>query len=95
MTWTKTHHVPEATRRRVLTRDRHTCRACHGARCANRHLEVDHIIPWAFGGTDDDANLQTLGAHPCHAEKTAREAAEGRARRNPRRPAPPHPSVAT
>jgi len=55
---------------RVLRRDLYTCQAqgC-GARSANH---VDHIIPRFEGGTDEDANLQTLCSR-CHQRKSARE----------------------
>ncbi|MDM7498745.1 HNH endonuclease, partial [Escherichia coli] len=33
---------------------------------------VDHIIPKAHGGTDDDSNLESLCLE-CHRAKTARE----------------------
>lgn len=43
--------------------------------CAQRGLtvvaqHVDHIIPRAEGGADDEGNLQAL-CHPCHSRKTA------------------------
>ena len=38
---------------------------------------VDHIIPKAEGGTDDESNLQSL-CKPCHAAKTDREKNRGR-----------------
>lgn len=34
--------------------------------------EVDHVIPKARGGADDESNLQSL-CGPCHSRKTARE----------------------
>ncbi|MBN3756058.1 HNH endonuclease [Paraburkholderia sp. Tr-20389] len=34
--------------------------------------EVDHILRLEEGGTDADANLQSL-CHDCHARKTAKE----------------------
>ena len=39
----------------------------------------DHIIPFAEGGQDDEANVQAL-CHACSDAKTAREAARGAAR---------------
>jgi 5-methylcytosine-specific restriction endonuclease McrA len=45
---------------------------------------VDHITPKAQGGTDDLSNLQSI-CDPCHAEKTAREAAEAQGRKPKRR----------
>ena len=60
-------------------RDEPQCRACGN----QNNLHADHIIPVAEGGaTDDPANLQTL-CQPCHATKTAAEAARGRARNRP------------
>lgn len=64
-------------RARVLRRDGHTCQACHGLRCANQRLEVDHI---KRGDDHSLSNLQTLG-HACHQAKTLAEAAEARANR--------------
>lgn len=64
-------------RARVFARDNHTCRACQGERCGNRNLECDHITP---GDNHSLDNLQTLGAVPCHTEKTSAEAAVARRR---------------
>jgi 5-methylcytosine-specific restriction endonuclease McrA len=36
--------------------------------------EVDHRLPKSQGGTDDDANLQSI-CSPCHKTKTATEKA--------------------
>ena len=41
--------------------------------------QVDHIIPKAEGGTDDESNLQSLCAL-CHSEKTELETGRGRGR---------------
>ncbi|EML2487243.1 HNH endonuclease [Providencia rettgeri] len=57
-------------RPRILQRDKHLCQ-----NCLPRAVEaktVDHIIPKAHGGTDDDNNLQSL-CWPCHKTKTATE----------------------
>ena len=40
----------------------------------------DHVIPLADGGGHEPSNLQTL-CRPCHARKSAREAAERAERR--------------
>jgi 5-methylcytosine-specific restriction protein A len=37
---------------------------------------VDHIVPKAEGGNDDEGNLQTI-CRACHAAKTADEARRG------------------
>jgi len=62
-------------RYRILMRDNYTCQKCGrygpGARDKDGHplpepedgyavLEVDHMIPFSLGGSDDDSNLQTL-----------------------------------
>jgi len=72
----------DATRKRVLVRD---CGLCQG--CLQKGVVTpvgdkpysawcDHIIPKAEGGTDEDANLQTL-CRPCHKAKTDAEKARG------------------
>lgn len=56
-----------AFRRRVLARDV-LCRLC-GERAAT---EVDHIVPLARGGADNDGNMQGV-CRACHAKKTRRD----------------------
>ena len=60
-----------AVRERVLVRDAFRCRSCdelvHG-----KDAHVDHFVPLEDGGTDDDANLQTL-CSACHGRKTRQE----------------------
>lgn len=63
-------------RKRILQRDGGICQAClPGA--VHAGTEVDHRIPKAEGGTDDDSNLQTI-CRVAHKAKTAAEAARGR-----------------
>jgi 5-methylcytosine-specific restriction protein A len=94
MGWDPTRRsVPTTTRTRIIRRDHHTCQACAGTRCENQHLEIDHRIPHAEGGTDHDSNLWTLGARPCHAEKTDAERRRGIARKNPKRQPERHPGL--
>ncbi|MCR5864663.1 HNH endonuclease [Aquincola sp. J276] len=63
-------------RKRILQRDAGICQAClPGA--VHAGTEVDHRVPKAEGGSDDDANLQTI-CRAAHQEKTAAEAARGR-----------------
>jgi len=45
--------------------------------CGSKAREVDHIIPVAQGGTDNDDNLQSL-CKSCHSKKTAREGRWGK-----------------
>lgn len=49
------------------------CRQCAAAGRVALAVAVDHIVPKAWGGTDDLENLQPL-CKQCHDEKTAREA---------------------
>jgi 5-methylcytosine-specific restriction endonuclease McrA len=59
----------KATRRRILARDGHRCRACG----ATEALEVHHTIP----GAEADETLVTL-CRPCHRAITAAQALAGR-----------------
>jgi 5-methylcytosine-specific restriction endonuclease McrA len=64
----------ETTRKRILSRDKGLCQ-CAGCRATGRirpAREVDHIIPVWEGGTDADANLQSINVE-CHKVKTAQE----------------------
>lgn len=63
-------------RERILARDKGLCQCdqCQRSGFPQRATEVDHRIPLWEGGTDDDANLQSM--HPdCHRAKTEAEAA--------------------
>lgn len=59
-------------RARILERDHHLCQSCLKKGRAVTATTVDHIIPKAQGGTDEDRNLQSL-CWPCHRSKTAKE----------------------
>lgn len=52
---------------RVFERDGYACRFCR----TRQNLTVDHIKPVTLGGTDDDANLQTL-CMTCNLRKGAK-----------------------
>lgn len=67
------------TRARILARDMHLCQPCLTTGRPTEAEEVDHILPKAKGGTDDDENLQAI-CHDCHVVKTAAEAAEAQGR---------------
>ena len=61
----RSRRVPAATRREVFGRDGHRCTfvAADGTRCTSRHdLEIDHVVPWALGGTHEPSNLRVLCA---------------------------------
>jgi RNA-directed DNA polymerase len=57
---------------RLLKRQQGRCRACKLFFSDGDVMEVDHIIPKTWGGTEATGNLQLLHRH-CHAAKTARE----------------------
>ncbi|HAV4657514.1 TPA: HNH endonuclease [Acinetobacter baumannii] len=56
-------------KQKIHTRDEWTCQCCGRV---TMDLELDHIKNVAQGGTDDEANLQSLCV-PCHKEKTQKE----------------------
>jgi 5-methylcytosine-specific restriction enzyme A len=60
-------NITPQTRLRIMKRDKFLCIAC-GATQGETELEVDHVVPRAKGGSDDDDNLQTL-CQPCNRGK--------------------------
>lgn len=62
----------EIIRERILQRDQYLCQNHRRQKIAKKATSVDHIIPKAHGGTDDDSNLESL-CWECHRAKTARE----------------------
>jgi hypothetical protein len=64
---TPTRHIPRVTRDQVFERDGHRCTyvAADGTRCTATHdLQIDHVRPFALGGTHEPDNLRVLcGAH--------------------------------
>lgn len=77
--------VSRATAARIRRRDKRTCQLC-----GKPGWQVDHRIPVAAGGTDDDTNLRVL-CDGCHQAKTQAEAAAGRARHSRWREPEEHP----
>ncbi len=56
----ETRAIPAQVRRAVWRRDRGQCRQC-GSR---GFLQIDHIVPWSLGGSNNLQNLQLLcGVH--------------------------------
>ena len=49
------------------------CCVCEAAGLARMAEELDHVIPLASGGADDDSNYQSLCVE-CHRAKSKREA---------------------
>ena len=63
--------IPAAIKRQVWERDRGCCSYVDrdsGRRCGSRHLlQVDHVVPYALGGSADPDNLRLLcAAHHRH-----------------------------
>ena len=67
----------EQTRKRILSRDNGLCQPCLQGGRLRPATQVDHVVPKAEGGTDDDSNLQAI-CKSCHQAKTAAEAVRGR-----------------
>jgi 5-methylcytosine-specific restriction protein A len=59
-------------RERILLRDCGLCQPCKRAGHVTIATEVDHVVPKAQGGSDEDSNLQSI-CKACHKDKTARE----------------------
>jgi 5-methylcytosine-specific restriction enzyme A len=76
-------------RRRILTRDNHTCYKCGGLA-----THVDHIANAAAGGDDKDANLAAICVD-CHQTKSSAEGGRAAQARKPKRqrPSEPHPGL--
>ena len=61
----RSRHIPANTRAAVFDRDAHRCSyvAADGTRCnATRNLEIDHVEPFALGGSHEAENLRVLCA---------------------------------
>lgn len=67
-------------RERIMERDCGICQPCKAAGLLHVGTEVDHRVPRAEGGTEDDDNLQTI-CHDAHVRKTREEALRARQRR--------------
>lgn len=67
----------------MLKRDGYVCQPCKRADRVTLATEVDHVIPQAEGGTDQDTNLQAI-CEACHKTKTAAETARGVGRKSGR-----------
>lgn len=55
-----------------LLRREPLCRRCRANNRVTAAEELDHIVPLAKGGADDESNLQPL-CGPCHKIKTAED----------------------
>lgn len=54
--------IPSHTRNAVWWRDRGWCELCGDKTQVEGEWELDHIIPWSAGGSDDTTNLRVLCA---------------------------------
>lgn len=63
----KLRDVPEDLRRRVMRRDRGTCRYC-GSPLEAAEIEIDHVVPIAKGGPSNLANL-VVACRDCNGRK--------------------------
>lgn len=68
---TYSRYIPASVRVTVLNRDKYKCVFC-GRNSKQIQLEVDHIIPFSKGGSNDISNLQTL-CIDCNRGKGARD----------------------
>lgn len=55
----RSRHIPLSIRVSILHRDSYKCVFC-GRNSKQVELEVDHIVPFSKGGSNDPSNLQTL-----------------------------------
>ena len=66
----RSRHISASVRVSVLHRDGYKCLFC-GCSAKQVQLEVDHIVPFSQGGSNDPSNLQTL-CFDCNRGKGAR-----------------------
>jgi 5-methylcytosine-specific restriction protein A len=64
------------TVQRIRARDHDLCQQCKRNGRLSTYSAVDHKVPKAEGGTDDDSNLEVI-CNPCHAVKTEAERKRG------------------
>ena len=73
----QSRHIPDDIRDEVFVRDNGQCSfvAADGTRCqCKKGLQVDHVVPFAAGGTHQPSNLRLLcGAHNRLAAERTRE----------------------
>ena len=58
-----TRYIPKAVKHEIRGRDDGQCTfvSVDGIRCTERHgLEIDHVVPFALGGSRDVSNLQLM-----------------------------------
>lgn len=59
------------TRLRIFLAHKGVCHVCSGAISVGQLWDLDHVIPLALGGDDEEHNLAPAHRKTCHGSKTA------------------------
>ncbi|KQP61092.1 HNH endonuclease signature motif containing protein [Methylobacterium sp. Leaf108] len=70
----------DKVRLRILKAHNHTCHVCGGKIDPGEGWDLDHIIPLALFGEDEESNLAPAHRKGCHSAKTATQDAPAIAR---------------
>lgn len=70
--------MPSELRYAIASRDGFHCAWCW----SNKELQIDHIIPWSAGGSNDTTNLRLL-CGPCNRKRSNYESDSGTAHPKP------------
>jgi 5-methylcytosine-specific restriction enzyme A len=62
-----------AARLRIFLEHKGICHVCGGRIGVTDAWDLDHVIPIALGGEDEEANLAPAHRKGCHGTKTAKE----------------------
>lgn len=65
--------IPYQVRRRVMRRGGYRCAHCGCRGERGNPLQIDHIVPWSWGGGNEEGNLAVL-CRGCNLAKGARYA---------------------
>lgn len=63
-------NITAKVRNRIFERCEGKCAYCHGVLLYDQPFHIDHIVPLAKGGTNDESNL-TLACPLCNSRKSA------------------------
>ena len=69
---------PKGHKEKLMRRQRSLCAYC-GRRYSSHYLDIDHMDPVAYGGSNDLSNLQVLCGHATDARGTRRIESSGAA----------------
>jgi len=65
--------IPRDVRVAVIARDGGKCQLRYPGIClVDKQIDIDHIFPWARGGSSKDMSNLQCACHPCNAHKGAR-----------------------